>query len=213
MRIAVVNNFFPPRTGGSAHLSDALAKGYAAAGHEVLVLTAAYEDAPATEERDGLRIIRLPAWMMPQTRLAVSFDISFASRPGMLRRVRRVLDDFGPEAIHQHGQFFDLTWATGLYARKRRVPVLLSIHTRLENPSARYAKIFGLLDAGMVKPFMRRSAPRLVVMDVLMDEYIGPVIVVRTPDWSTSRWGSTLTGSSAATRKRCGNATGWAARR
>ena len=30
MRIAVVNNFFPPRVGGSAHLSDALARGYAA---------------------------------------------------------------------------------------------------------------------------------------------------------------------------------------
>ena len=27
MRIAVVNNFYPPRVGGSSHLSDALARG------------------------------------------------------------------------------------------------------------------------------------------------------------------------------------------
>src|SRR5206468_3741651 len=40
VRIAVVNSFFPPRVGGSAHLSEALARGYAARGHEVLVLTA-----------------------------------------------------------------------------------------------------------------------------------------------------------------------------
>ncbi|MEU5564214.1 glycosyltransferase family 4 protein [Micromonospora musae] len=172
MRIAVVNNFFPPRAGGSSHLSESLARGYAAEGHEVLVLTAAYQDAPEIEERDGLRIVRLPAWMLPQTRLAVSFDISFTSRPTLLRRVRRLLDEFQPDAIHQHGQFFDLTWATALYARKRGVPVLLSIHTRLENPQARYAKVFRGLDATMVKPFMRRSKPRLVVMDVLMQEYI-----------------------------------------
>ncbi|MER5705237.1 glycosyltransferase family 4 protein [Micromonospora sp. NPDC002296] len=194
MRIAVVNNFFPPRPGGSSHLSESLAIGYAAAGHEVLVLTAAYQDAPAEEHRDGLRIVRLPAWMLPQTRLAVSFDISFTSRPTILRRVRQILDEFRPDVIHQHGQFFDLTWASAMYSRKRRVPALLSIHTRLENPQARYAKVFRGLDATMVKPFMRRSKPRLVVMDVLMQEYIEqryqgaysglvPIPVGVDPDW------------------------------
>ena len=65
MRIAVVNSFFPPRVGGSAHLSEALARGYAARGHQVLVLTASYEDAPEREERDGLRIVRLPSATVP----------------------------------------------------------------------------------------------------------------------------------------------------
>ena len=77
MRIVVVNNFFPPRVGGSSHLSEALAKGYAAQGHQVMVLTAAYEDAPATEERDGMVIHRLPAAMIPKSKLSVSFDIAF----------------------------------------------------------------------------------------------------------------------------------------
>lgn len=172
MRIAVVNNFYPPRVGGSAHLSDALARGYARAGHEVLVITAAYRDAPAEEERDGLRIVRLPAFMLPETRLSIAFDISFASRPSLPRRMRRLLDDFRPDAVHQHGQFFDLTWASGWYARRHQTPTLLSIHTRLENPQARYAGIFRMLDATMVKPAMRLHRPRLVVMDVLMDEYI-----------------------------------------
>jgi glycosyltransferase involved in cell wall biosynthesis len=172
VRIAVVNNFFPPRSGGSSHLAESLAAGYVAAGHQVLVLTAAYADAPETERRDGYRIVRLPAFMLPETRLQVSFDISFTSRPSVLRRVRRLLDDFAPDVIHQHGQFFDLTWATSVYARRRRVPVLLSIHTRLENPSARYRKIFRVLDAMLVKPFLWWSKPRLVVMDVLMEDYI-----------------------------------------
>ena len=126
MRIVVVNNFFPPRVGGSSHLSDALARGYAARAHEVLVVTAAYGEAPAQEQRDGIRIVRFPAAMLPETRFAVSFDLSFASRPSLPRDLARLLDDFRPDVIHQHGQFMDLTWASGAYARRRGIPVLLS---------------------------------------------------------------------------------------
>ncbi|PID96095.1 MAG: glucosyltransferase [Actinomycetales bacterium] len=172
MRIVVTNNFFPPRVGGSSHLSNALAQGYAARGHEVLVVTAAYQDAPALEERDGLRIVRMPAVMLPETRFSVSFDISFATRPGLPRALRTILDDFGPDVIHQHGQFFDLTWASGAYARKRRVPTLLSVHTRLENPAALYRRGFRALDAVVVAPQLRRYRPDVVVMDVYMQDYI-----------------------------------------
>jgi glycosyltransferase involved in cell wall biosynthesis len=172
VRIVVVNNFFPPRVGGSAHLSDALARGYARRGHEVLVVTAAYADAPAEEERDGIRIVRLPAVMLPESRLAVSFDLSFATRPSLRRRLARLLDDFGPDVIHQHGQFMDLTWATGAYSRRRGVPALLSIHTRLENPVAKYHSAFKFLDAALVAPRLRRYHPTLVVMDSYMQDYI-----------------------------------------
>ena len=172
MRILVVNNFFPPRVGGSSHLSEALARGYARSGHEVLVLTAAYGEAPAEEERDGLRIVRLPAWTLPEMRLNVSFDLSFATRPGLRRKVTALLDEFKPDVIHQHGQFMDLTWATGEYARRRDVPTLLSVHTRLENPSAHYRHAFRGLDAVLVKPRLKRYHPAVVVMDSHMQTYI-----------------------------------------
>lgn len=172
MRIVVVNNFYPPRVGGSSHLSDALATAYAARGHDVLVVTAAYGDAPPVEHRDGLTIVRLPAFALPESRFAVSFDISFATRPSLFRRLWRLLDGFAPDAVHQHGQFFDLTWATGAWARHRGVPTLLSVHTRLENPQAHYHGIFRGLDALMVHPAMRVHRPHVVVMDALMDDYV-----------------------------------------
>jgi len=172
VRIVVVNNFFPPRVGGSSHLSDALARGYVRRGHEVLVVTAAYDGAPAEEERDGLRIVRMPAVKLPESRLAVSFDLTFATRPTLRRRLARLLDDFRPDVIHQHGQFMDLTWATGAYARRRQIPVLLSIHTRLENPKAKYRHAFRFLDARLVAPRLRRVQPTLVVMDSYMEDYI-----------------------------------------
>lgn len=172
MRIAVVNNFFPPRVGGSSHLSHALASGYAAAGHDVVVITATYRDAPAFEERDGMRIFRLQAVPMPATRLAISFDMAFATRPSLPRRLAKILDSFHPDVIHQHGQFFDLTWASGAYARRHGVPTLLSIHTRLESPTPSYSAAFGGLDRTLVAPRLRRYRPRFVAMDVQMDAYI-----------------------------------------
>jgi glycosyltransferase involved in cell wall biosynthesis len=173
MRILVVNNFYPPRVGGSAHLSDALARGYARAGHEVLVLTAMFGGAPAVEQcAPNMRIVRLPATAIPQTRLSVSFDIAFTMRPSRRRRLTELLDGFQPDVIHQHGQFFDLTWVTGKYARRHQIPALLSVHTRLENPKARYHGVFRWLDAFVVAPILRRYQPRIVVMDVQMDEYI-----------------------------------------
>ena len=172
MRIAVVNNFFPPRPGGSSHLSDHLAREYAAAGHEVLVLTATYGDAPREETRDGFRIVRIPAWILPKTRFAANFDIAFTISPTTRRTVYGLLDEFRPDVIHQHGQFFDLTWITGAWARKHRVPTLLSIHTRLYSPNPLHNAIYAAGDFLLVKPLMWLHKPRLVVMDVLMDSYI-----------------------------------------
>ncbi|MEV4410535.1 glycosyltransferase family 4 protein [Catellatospora sp. NPDC049609] len=172
MRIAVINNFFPPRRGGSSHLAAALAERYAAAGHEVLVVTAAYKGAPAEEECNGYRVVRVPARGMPQLGLAIDFDISFAmGRPGNLRRVFKLLEEFKPDVIHQHGQFFDLSWLSGWYARRRNVPVLLSIHTRLESPDPKYMALFKMLDRFMVKPIIRRFRPRYVIMDELAATY------------------------------------------
>lgn len=173
MRIAVVNNFFPPRPGGSSHLADHLARRYADQGHEVLVLTAAYGGAPADEQRDGFRIRRVPSWTLPKTRFAANFDIGFTISPRAKRVVFDELDRFAPDVVHQHGQFFDLTWLSGYWARKRRVPTLLSIHTRLESPLSRFnSAVYGLGDRWLVTPMMRLHRPTLVVMDKLMGEYI-----------------------------------------
>ena len=171
MRIAVSSNFFPPRTGGSAHLSAALARQYVARGHEVLVLTAAYKDAPAVEERDGYRVVRLPAFGLPQVGLKIDFDISFTSRPGNLRRVFRLLDDFKPDVLHQHGHFLDLTWLTGWYARRRHLPTLLTLHTMLLSDDPKYSALFKALDRFLVRPALGLYPFEFVTMDKMGQDY------------------------------------------
>ena len=144
-----------------------------------------------------MRIVRLPSWTLPESRLNVSFDLSFATRPGAARTVAALLDEFKPDVIHQHGQFMDLTWATGAYARRRDMPALLSIHTRLENPVAHYRHAFRGLDAVLVAP-RSRYQPAMVVMDSYMQEYIEEPLPRRaTASWSRSRSASTPRGCAA----------------
>ena len=172
MRIAVVNNFFPPRVGGSAHMAASLAAEFAASGHEVLAITAAYGGAPADEQRDGYRVVRLPAMKMPQIGLSIDFDMSFASvRPGNWRRIWKLLNEFKPDAIHLHGQFFDLSWLAGIYARRHRIPMLLTIHTLLVSDKKLYSTVFRFLDTVLVKPILNYLKPRYVLLDKLGVDY------------------------------------------
>jgi len=171
MRVAVVNSFFPPRAGGSAHMSDALAKQVAAAGHEVLLITAAYRDAPDEEERDGFRIIRLPSAALT-SKLAFNYDLLFTASPKNGRRLFRILDDFRPDVVHEHGQFFDLTWMSTLWARRHHVPRVLTVHTILRSPFKWHDRLMAVVDYTLVRPFVRIGDPYVVAVDVFVQEYV-----------------------------------------
>ena len=172
MRLALVNNFFPPRAGGSAHLTEELARRVAATGDDVLVITASEGGGASDTMQDGYRVLRVPSRALPKSRLTMRFDVNFTFGPGNLRRVWHALDDFAPEVIHQHGQFFDLTFATSLYARRRQVPTVLSVHTRLEHTSRPHNALLTAGDLTLVRAFVALSRPHVVVMDRQMHRYI-----------------------------------------
>jgi glycosyltransferase involved in cell wall biosynthesis len=171
VRIAVVNAFFPPRAGGSAHLSEAIARHCAAAGHEVLVVTSSFGDSPPEERSGSYRVVRLPS-LAPTSRLAFNYDIPFASSPRNIRRVFRLLDEFAPDVVHQHGQFFDLSWISTAWARRRNVPIVLSVHTRLISPSRLHGAVMAAGDLTVVRAFTRWARPWVVAVDGPVHEYI-----------------------------------------
>ncbi len=164
MKIAIVNNFFLPRPGGSSIFSYSMAREFVKQGHEVLVLTAAYRSQPDHEIIEGIRVLRVPAWTMPATPMSFNFDINFALLPGNGFRVRRILEDFEPDVIHAHGQFFDLSWKALRWARNHSVPVVLTLHTRLVSTERLTARIFSLLDRVVVVPMLRRGRVDVMVI-------------------------------------------------
>jgi glycosyltransferase involved in cell wall biosynthesis len=171
MRIAMTNNFFLPRPSGSAHHTEGLAAQLAAAGHEVLVITAAYENAPSEESRDGYRVIRLPAWTPPPSRVGMNYEIPWTFSPRNLRRLFRILDDFKPDLVHQGGQFFDLTWMSAIWARRRKVPTVMTVYTALVHSDRVARALLWLGDMVLVRPFIAIGRPTIVVIDAWIDSY------------------------------------------
>jgi glycosyltransferase involved in cell wall biosynthesis len=172
MRIALVNNFFLPRTSGSAHFTDGLAQALAARGHSVLVMTSAYAEAPEQERRDGYQVVRLPSWSLPKLKLAMNYDVTFTMSPRNYRRLARLLDDFNPDVVHQHGQFFDLTWMSAIWARRRGVPTVLTVHTALVHTTPLYRFVLWLADMLLPRPFIAVGRPHVVTCDWFMEAYV-----------------------------------------
>ena len=172
MRIAHINNFFLPRTSGSAHLTEGLARKQAEQGHSVLVVSSAYAEAPERERRDGYEVVRLPSWALPKLKLAMNYDVTFTMSPRNYRRLARELDNFRPDIVHQHGQFFDLTWMSAIWARRRRIPTVLTVHTQLIHTSPVYGLVLWLADMLLARPFMTIAKPHVVTIDVVIDSYV-----------------------------------------
>lgn len=60
MKILLINYEYPPLGGGAGQATAALAREFAAAGHESLVLTSRFRDQPAEEVVAGVRLVRVP---------------------------------------------------------------------------------------------------------------------------------------------------------
>lgn len=174
MRIAVVNNFFFPRVGGSAMISQKMAEYYSSQGHEVLVITGEYSKSTNPEViYPALKVERIRSWVLPKTKLSFNFDINFCLFPGNRKKVNVILDNFEPDVVHLHGQFLDLTWKVLKWCSKNSVPSVLTLHTRLYNPSRWINSVFWILDKFLVAPILTKNKPsRIVCIDSQFTQYV-----------------------------------------
>ena len=85
--------------------------------------------------------------------------------PRNLRRLFKILDDFDPDVVHQHGQFFDLTWMSAIWARRRKVPAVLTVHTALVHSDRIAGALLWLGDMLLVRPFIAIDRPHVVLID------------------------------------------------
>ena len=67
--------------------------------------------------------------------------------------------------LHQHGQFFDLTWMSAIWARRRKVPAVLTVHTALVHSDRALGAVLWLGDMLAVRPFMAIGQPHVVLID------------------------------------------------
>jgi glycosyltransferase involved in cell wall biosynthesis len=105
VRILMLAQFYPPIIGGEERMVATLSAGLARRGHLVSVATLLSDSFPEYEERDGVRIHRIPSvgqrlgrvFSEPGRRHAAP-----APDPASVRRLRRLLLHEQPDVVHAH---------------------------------------------------------------------------------------------------------------
>lgn len=120
MRIATLNQSYPPMISGAALFSCHLAEALAERSHEVLVLAASDLGKAYCQRGGSLTVQRFRSYPNPQ-RVEQRFLLWPASE------IKAALRDFSPEVIHLH-EPFQMAYFARLYALQRRVPCILTIH-------------------------------------------------------------------------------------
>lgn len=120
LRVVMVTNNYFPFVGGVPISVDRLKRGLETHGHQVMVVCPSYgsDDMPdPTVERVPV-LLRTRGWLL----IANPF----------LRRTRRRIEAFKPDIIHVHHPFW-LGTLGRLMARRLKIPVIYTYHTRLEH--------------------------------------------------------------------------------
>jgi glycosyltransferase involved in cell wall biosynthesis len=120
MRIAYLTQSYPPMISGAAILVERLAKSMAARGHQVLVITASDKTYPYRSYQANLTVVRLRSIHNP---LRVRQRFLFYPRYEVLQ----ALSQFCPDIIHTHEPLL-MSQLGQEYARKSRIPTLLTVH-------------------------------------------------------------------------------------
>ncbi|GAB3347852.1 glycosyltransferase [Amycolatopsis echigonensis] len=125
LRILLGADTFPPDVNGAAHFAERLARGLAARGHDVHVLTPEPFRAPGTDAqyaRHHVRSFRTP--FHPTFR--------FSTPRGARREADRLLDDLRPDVVHVQSHFA-VGRALLSAASERAVPTIATNHFMPEN--------------------------------------------------------------------------------
>ena len=165
MKILVVNAFFPPMTTGSSHFSFDMAREYVRQGHQVLVVTTQPENTSASDNIDGIHISRVPAKWIAPGKVSFNYRLPFCVRPSIFGRLNKIFKAFEPDVIHQNGQFFDLTLATTLVARRRKIPRVLTVHTPLTHTNTFARLLISTIDRLVLRPFANTGKSRIFGVD------------------------------------------------
>jgi len=165
MKILVVNAFFPPMTTGSSHFSFDMAREYVRQGHQVMVVTTQPENTSASDNIDGIHIVRVPAKWVAPGKVSFNYRLPFCIRPSIFGRLNKIFKAFEPDVIHQNGQFFDLTLATTLVASRRKIPRVLTVHTPLTHTNTFARLLISTIDRLVLRPFANTGKSRIFGVD------------------------------------------------
>ena len=109
------NHEFPPIGGGGGWVSYFLGKHFAAAGHEVHLITSQFQELPAVEQVEGFHVHRVPALRKQRDVCAVHEMLTYAVSASLYGR--RFAKRFQPDIVQV---FFGIPAGGGAYLLRKR---------------------------------------------------------------------------------------------
>ena len=161
LKILMFNHEFPPIGGGGGWVSYFLGKHFAAAGHEVHLITSQFRDCPKDEQVEGFHVHRVRALRKNPDVCAVHEMLTYAVSSSLYGL--RFAKQFQPDIVQV---FFGIPAGGGAYLlqKLRKVPYVVFLGGRdvpSRNPDPPYYRWLYLL----LKPIIRaiwRNASRVV---------------------------------------------------
>jgi glycosyltransferase involved in cell wall biosynthesis len=172
LNICVVNAFFPPHVSGTARAAFLLANELSRKGHKTVVITSRIRGTPPVEELNDAIVYRLRSVKYPTLEILHKADLYYSLMPEHFNAIVRILKKHRIDIVQTYGQFFDLTLMAVVASKMLRIPVVLTIGTRMEHPRPLYNSLFVLVDKLLVKYLVARRVDGLVVQDRLMRDYM-----------------------------------------
>ena len=122
MHIVHVANYYAPHSGGMRTTMHALGRGYRAAGHRFTMIVPGTGTGTSREETPFGTLVTVPG---------IPLGVTGYSIVPTERRVRRVLEDLGPDRL----EVSDRTTLRklGLWARREGIPAVLFAHERIDD--------------------------------------------------------------------------------
>ncbi len=124
MRVLMLSDYYPPHSGGGVEVvTEHLATGLAARGHDVRVLTLRTAGGFRNEVISGVSVSRVSA-----IELTGLIGVQFAVSPTLLPVLMANLRSFKPDVIHAHNLFFRTTELAAALRIFSRTPLVTTLH-------------------------------------------------------------------------------------
>ncbi len=171
MKIVMALDYFRPNVSGLSVYAERLARGLAARGHAVTVVTHRHaRPLPAEEQDGGVKIVRAPVLLRAGKALL---------SPALPRSVARELA--GADVLHLHSPLVAAIPLARL-ARRRRVPLVVTYHCDLRLPpgalgrllegAARFSQNYALARAAAIVHSTRDYAESIPAIAARLDRFV-----------------------------------------
>jgi len=172
MNICVANAFFPPHVSGTARGAFLLSKGLSARGHHTVVVTTRPKGTHVMERYGDVTVYRLRSVRYPKLEMLHNALLYYSFLPENFIVLLSILKRHRIDIVHAYGQFFDLTLMMVLACRLLKIPIVLTIGTRMEHTQWLYNSLFFAAEKTLIKHLVARRTDMIIALDRLMRNYV-----------------------------------------